>query len=241
MIRIRKAEDRGSAKGISWLKSKHTFSFASYHDPEHMGFESLRVINEDIVIGGGGFATHPHNNMEIVTYVLSGALEHKDSMGNGSVIYPGDVQRMSAGTGLTHSEYNHSKTEDAHFLQIWFLPKERNIKPSYEQKSFADAEKQGQFKLVASNSGRDGSVSLNQDVDIYVALLGKNDNDVIYSANKDRAIWVQIARGEIEMQGHQLKAGDGVAIIDEDTLRFANAKEAEVIVFDMQPISQPNG
>ena len=170
MLDLRKSSDRGRAR-FSWLDSAHTFSFGSYYDPDHMGFGTLRVINEDVVAPGGGFATHGHRDMEIISYVLEGALEHKDSMGNGSVIRPGDVQRMSAGTGVTHSEYNHSDSEPVRFLQIWFLPDRAGHAPGYEQKHFEAADKRGTLKLVASHTGRDGSVSLNQDVDMYAALL----------------------------------------------------------------------
>jgi redox-sensitive bicupin YhaK (pirin superfamily) len=236
MIRIRKSEDRGSSN-LGWLKSKHTFSFGHYHDLEHIGFESLRVINDDRVVAGAGFGTHPHNNMEIISYVLDGALEHKDSMGNGSIIKPGEVQRLSAGTGMTHSEYNHSKTDNVHFLQIWFLPDKHNVKPSYEQKAFSDEEKLGTFKLVASKTGRDGSISINQDVDMSVALLD-GERQATYVSTTDRALWVHVARGDITMNGHHLHTGDGVAIVDEKSLSFNKGVKAEVIIFDMQPLSR---
>lgn len=235
MMNIRKAQDRGPSN-LGWLKSQHTFSFGNYYDPRHMGFESLRVINDDRVAAGAGFGTHPHSNMEIISYVLDGALAHKDSMGNGSVIRPGEVQRLSAGTGMTHSEFNHSKDNEVHFLQIWFLPDEQGVKPDYEQKAFSDAEKRGQFRLVASKTGRDGSVSLHQDMDMSVALID-GDEQVTYSTSNDRALWVHVARGEVTMNGHQLSAGDGVAIREEERLSFEKGSQAEVIIFDMKPIS----
>lgn len=238
MMRIRKSEDRGPSN-LGWLKSKHTFSFGHYYDPEHMGFESLRVINDDRVIAGAGFGTHPHDNMEIISYVLDGALEHKDSMGNGSVIRPGEVQRLSAGTGMTHSEYNHSKTDEVHFLQIWFMPDEQGVEPGYEQKAFPDDQKRGKFRLVASKTGRDGSVSLHQDMDMSVALID-GDEQATYNTSKDRALWVHVARGDVAMNGHDLHAGDGVAIVDEESLSFEKGSKAEVIIFDMKPISQHN-
>lgn len=234
MIKIRKSEDRGTYKN-DWLDSKHSFSFGEYHDPNCMGFESLRVINEDFIAPGSGFATHPHNNMEIISYVLEGGLEHKDSMGNGSVIRPGDVQRMSAGTGVTHSEYNPSKEERGHFLQIWFLPDERGLEPGYEQKAFSDEEKKGRFCLLASKEGRDGSVSLNQDVDMYGALLDSGDS-VSYDLSDERALWVQIAKGEVQLNGSRLNAGDGCSIIHEKQLTFNNPNQAEILLFDMKRV-----
>lgn len=231
MLKIRRAADRGSSK-LSWLQSQHTFSFAGYYDPRHMGHGPLRVINDDRVAPGGGFATHPHQDMEIVSYVLSGALEHRDSMGNGSVIRPGDVQRMSAGTGVTHSEYNHSQQEAVHFLQIWFLPEQRGIQPGYEQKSFAEAEKRGRFRLVASRAGSDGSVSLNQDVNLYVGLFD-GDESASFAVRKGRAVWLHVARGRIQVAGQSLAAGDGASVTAAGNLEFAAGQQAEVIVFDM--------
>lgn len=233
MITIRKSSDRGRAR-FSWLDARYTFSFGEYYDPAHMGFGPLRVINEDIVKGGGGFPTHGHDNMEIVTYILQGALEHKDSMGNGSVIKPGDIQRMSAGTGVKHSEFNQSATDPVHLLQIWFLPGARNIAPGYEQKNFPAQEKQGRFRLVASPDGRDGSVTVHQDVSMYAALLGANDN-ITQPIEKSRLAWVQIAKGSVTFNGHALNAGDGAAITDETALDFTNAKDTEIILFDMNP------
>jgi redox-sensitive bicupin YhaK (pirin superfamily) len=231
MFITRRSEDRGPTNA-GWLNSMHTFSFGHYYDPSHMGFGPLRVINEDKVKAGAGFGTHPHNNMEIVSYVLEGALEHKDSMGNGSIIKPGDIQRMSAGSGITHSEYNHSSTEPVHFLQIWFMPDQWNIKPSYEQKSFADIDKQGQLKLVMSQDGREGSVSINQDIDMRVGLLD-GDDSVVFETADNRTQWIQIAKGDVEVNGQKLSQGDGVGFKNEANLHFGNAKNAEVIMFDM--------
>ena len=230
MITIRKAEDRGRAD-LGWLDSKHSFSFGQYQDPAHMGFESLRVINDDHVAPGGGFDSHPHENMEIISYVLEGSLEHKDSMGNGSVIKPGDVQRMSAGTGVTHSEFNHSKEEGVHFLQIWFLPSANGLEPGYEQKSFSADEKKAKLKLVASNDGRDGSVSLNQDVDMYITILDEGDS-VTHSLNDNRKAWVQVAKGSVSLNGQELRPGDGAAI-DGENIELSGGSEAEVVIFDM--------
>ncbi len=235
MIRIRKAEDRGLTD-IGWLYSKHTFSFGRYHDSEHMGFESLRVINDDRVVAGAGFGTHGHDNMEIISYVLEGALQHKDSLGNGSVIMPGEVQRLSAGRGIMHSEHNHSKTEKVHFLQIWFMPDERNVEPGYAQQYFPEEEKRGTFRLVASKQGRDGSVSLHQDVDMSVALIDGAEAPV-YTTQNNRALWVHVARGDVTMNGHKLNEGDGAAMVDESSLQFEKGRDAEVIIFDMKPIS----
>lgn len=231
MITIRKSAERGDVD-MGWLRSRHTFSFGHYHDPNHMGFGPLRVINEDIVAGGGGFPTHPHRDMEIVSYVLSGALEHKDSMGNGSVIRPGDVQRMSAGTGVTHSEYNHSKTDSCHFLQIWFLPDNKNHAPGYEQKSFTPEDKRGRLKLVASNTGREGSLRLNQDVDFYSSILNKGAG-VSHTMNKDRLGWIQIASGAVSVGGVELNAGDGARIKGETALNIAANQDSEFVFFDM--------
>jgi redox-sensitive bicupin YhaK (pirin superfamily) len=198
-----------------------------------MGFGPLRVINEDRVKEGAGFAVHPHNNMEIVSYVLDGALEHKDSMGNGSIIQPGEVQRMSAGTGITHSEFNHSKEKDVHFLQIWFLPEQQNIEPGYEQRAFSDDDKKGQLKLVMSRGGRDGSVDINQDVDMRVGLLSEADH-VVFEPQAGRIQWVQIAKGSVQVNGEPLDQGDGLAIKEEPRLTFDQASDAEVILFDMK-------
>lgn len=236
MLTIRKSSDRGPSD-LGWLKSKHTFSFGHYYDPDHMGYESLRVINDDRVAPAAGFGAHPHENMEIISYVLEGALEHKDSMGNGSVIKPGEVQRLSAGTGMTHSEFNHSKETEVHFLQIWFLPDQKNVKPSYEQKAFSDEEKRGRFRLVASQSARDGSVNLNQDVDMSVALLDKAES-ADYNIQPGRKAWVHIARGKVTLNGKRLQTGDGAAISGDQSLCFQHPDQAEIIVFDMAPITR---
>lgn len=232
MINIRRAEDRGPSD-LGWLKSKHTFSFGHYYDPNNMGFETLRVINEDRVKPGTGFGTHRHDNMEIISYVLDGALEHKDSMGNGSVIRPGEVQRLSAGSGMSHSEYNHSNEDEVHFLQIWFLPEKTGINPSYEQKDFAVEDKRGKFLLVASKDGREKSVSLNQDMDMSVALLDDQETTE-YSVKDDRAVWIHVARGNVSINGEELFAGDGASLNGKQILSFDKADSAEVIIFDMK-------
>lgn len=231
MLTIRRAGERGSSR-FSWLNSKHTFSFAGYYDPRHMGFGALRVINDDRVAPGGGFATHPHQDMEIVSYVLDGALEHRDSMGNGSVIRPGEVQRMSAGTGVTHSEYNHSKTEPVHFLQIWFLPERRGLAPGYEQKHFPEADRRGRFRRVASRAGGDGSVGLNQDVDMWVGLFDGAEQ-ASFEVGRNRQAWIHVARGAVAVNGQTLEAGDGAGVTEEGVLAFGDGEQAEVILFDL--------
>jgi len=231
MIRLRKATERGHARH-GWLESFHTFSFAGYYDPKHMGFGDLRVINEDRVQPQRGFGTHSHEDMEIVSYVLEGALAHKDSLGTGSVIRPGDVQRMSAGTGVTHSEFNHSQDELVHFLQIWILPEREGLAPSYEQKHFPASERRGKLRLVASRDAREGSVRVHQDAELYATLLGDGDA-VEHALAPGRRAWVQVARGEVELNGVRLEAGDGAAVTDERTLRLARAKDAEVLLFDL--------
>jgi redox-sensitive bicupin YhaK (pirin superfamily) len=232
MITVRPSHARGQAN-FGWLDSKHTFSFGSYYDPNHMGFRQLRVINEDRVQPSKGFGTHSHKDMEIISYVLQGALKHKDSMGNGSVIHPGDVQRMSAGTGIAHSEFNASNTEPAHFLQIWIIPNQTGLKPSYEQKHFSLDEKQGRLKLVASPDGRENSVKIHQDVNLYVAVLHDGDS-VNHDINPNRSVWLQIAKGSAEIQGHNLLAGDGAAITQENNLNLtATSDETEILLFDL--------
>jgi redox-sensitive bicupin YhaK (pirin superfamily) len=231
-IAVRPAEERGIAN-FGWLDSRHTFSFGHYYDPAHMGFGPLRVINEDRVQPGAGFDTHGHRDMEIISYVLEGALEHKDSIGTGSVIRPGDVQRMSAGTGVLHSEFNHSKSEPVHFLQIWLLPEEQGLAPSYEQKTFADSEKRGRLRLVASHDGRDGSVLIHQTADIYASILNKGEQ-VEHALPAGRNGWLQVLRGAVEVNGQGLHAGDGAALNDEPALIVtARSDGAEILLFDL--------
>ena len=231
MISVRRSEQRGRANH-GWLDSKHTFSFGNYYDPEHMGFRALRVINEDKVHAAAGFPTHPHRDMEILSYVLSGAIEHKDSMGNGSIIRPGDVQRMTAGTGVTHSEFNPSKTEGLHFLQIWILPEQARLEPGYEQKRFDDAERRGTLRLIASRDGREGSVTVHQDVSLYASLLGKGER-VRHALPPGRQAWVQVARGAAVVNGQRLGQGDGAACTNEGTLELEGEDDAELLVFDL--------
>jgi len=231
MINVRPSEERGGGD-YGWLNTRHTFSFNTYHDPKFMGFRSLRVINEDRVAPGQGFPTHPHRDMEIITYVLDGAIEHKDSLGTGSVIRPGDGQRMSAGSGIRHSEANPSKTEAAHLLQIWILPDRQGIKPSYEQKAFPTEEKRGKLRLVASPDGKDGSVTINQDAKLYVTLLGPGET-VTHHIEPDRHAWIQIAKGSVELNGKVLKQGDGAAVSNEKQLTLKGTEDAEVLLFDL--------
>ncbi|MEL6130819.1 MAG: pirin family protein [Cyanobacteria bacterium J06633_23] len=232
MITIRTASERGNAN-FGWLDSRHTFSFGSYYDPAHMGFGTLRVINEDKVAPGQGFPTHSHRDMEIISYVVDGALEHKDSLGNGSVIRPGDVQRMSAGTGISHSEYNASKDSPVHFLQIWVLPEKQGIDPGYEQTYFSPEEKQGKLRLVGSNDGRDGSVTIHQNMNLYAARLTTGDQ-VNHRLPASRVAWVQVVRGAIALNGQSLSAGDGAAITATESLAIqGQSNEAEILLFDM--------
>ena len=233
MITIRPSAKRGHANH-GWLDTHHTFSFADYHDPKFMGFRSLRVINEDRVKADVGFGTHAHRDMEIISYVLDGQLAHRDSMGNGSVIKPGDVQRMSAGTGVTHSEMNPSKDEPVHFLQIWIMPERYGLKPGYEEKHFPIAERMGQLRLVAARDGRDGSVLVHQDVALYATLLDQRTS-VSHTFEANRAGWIQVTRGEIEVNGQKLTAGDGAAIENETqvTITGASAATAEALLFDL--------
>lgn len=232
MIAIRPAQERGAAN-FGWLDTRHTFSFGSYYDPNYLGFASLRVINEDRVQPSKGFATHAHRDMEIITYVLEGALEHKDSLGNGSIIRPGDVQRMSAGTGIQHSEFNPSPTEPVHLLQIWILPQQTGIEPSYEQKYFAEAEKQGKLRLIGSRDRRQGAVTIHQDVELYATCLASGE-EVGYILAAGRSAWIQVARGSVLMNGHSLKAGDGVALSQPAAITLKGiSAAAEVLLFDM--------
>lgn len=233
MLTLRRAEERGRAN-FGWLDSRHSFSFGSYFDEKHMGFGPLRIINDDRVAGGGGFPTHPHADMEIVSYVLEGALEHKDSLGTGSVVRPGDVQRMSAGSGVRHSEFNASHNDPVHFLQIWIVPEKRGLAPSYEQKAFSDADKRGKLRLVGSRDGRDGSVTIHRDVDFYATLLGEGDK-VAHEVKAGRIAWVQVASGTATLNGEQLYPGDGVAIETAGKLEIAGTSQSEVLVFDMAP------
>ena len=228
---IRHAAERGHANH-GWLDSHHTFSFADYHDPRYMGFGPLRVINEDRVQPGKGFGTHGHRDMEIISYVLEGELAHQDSMGNGSVIRPGDVQRMSAGTGVQHSEFNHSKSELVHFLQIWVFPEKQGIAPGYEQKMFSTEDKRGRLRLIASRDARDGSVKIHQDASIYATVLGPGQS-VTHATTHERKLWVQIARGAVRVNGEALAAGDGAAIAYDDKVTLDSTAESEVLLFDM--------
>ncbi len=230
MLRLRKAQDRGHANH-GWLDTWHTFSFADYHDPEHMGFSVLRVINEDRVSPGQGFPTHPHRDMEIITYVLEGALEHKDSLGNGSVIHPGEVQRISAGTGIRHSEFNPSKDKPVHLLQIWILPNRQGVKPGYEQLRIDPAELHGKLRLVASPDGRRDSVTIHQDACVYAARL--NGDDMTHTLAAGRRAWLQVTRGTIGANGTMLHAGDGAGIENEPVLRLTADNSAEVLLFDL--------
>ena len=230
MMRVRRSEDRGHANH-GWLESKHTFSFANYFDPEHLGFRSLRVINDDRVIGGEGFGTHPHRDMEIISYVVRGALEHKDSMGNGSIIIPGEVQRMRAGTGVTHSEYNHSASEPVRFLQIWVLPEEKGLEPGYEQKFFGD-ERLGTLRLVASRDGAEGSVQVQQDVAMYASVL-RDAEAVTHELAQGRHAWLQVVRGTLLVDGAELDEGDGASFSEVETISIQSVGESELILFDM--------
>ena len=232
MLKIRRAEERGRTD-FGWLDSRHSFSFGHYYDPAHMGFGPLRVINDDRVTPGAGFPTHPHGDMEIISYVLDGALAHKDSLGTGSVIRPGDVQRMTAGTGIRHSEFNASKTEPVHFLQIWIVPEAEGLAPSYEQKSYPAEDKRGMLRLVASRDGREGSVTVHRDVDLYATLLGEGDR-TRHTFRPGRAGWLQVARGTATVNDVQLYPGDGVAIeaIDDVAITGTSA-DTEVLLFDL--------
>lgn len=231
MIRLRLSNERGRAK-YDWLDTRYSFSFSNYYDPRHMGFSDLRVINEDIVAPGGGFPTHGHKDMEILTCILSGALEHRDSMGNTSVIRPHEWQRMSAGTGVRHSEANASETDPVHLLQIWILPESEGLKPGYEQKLFAPEEKQGRLRLVASRDAREGSLTIHQDVSLYDGILSAGES-IEHKFETGRNGWLQVVRGSLDVNGQKLNAGDGAAISAEDSLRITAADESEVLLFDL--------
>lgn len=231
MITRRPAEARGRTNA-GWLDSRHTFSFNRYYDPRHTGFRDLLVINEDFVAPAMGFGSHSHRDMEIISYVLEGAVEHKDSMGNTSVIRPGEVQRMSAGTGVTHSEYNPSPRERTHFLQIWIAPEREGMKPSYEQREFSSEGSRGRFRLLASRAGRDGSVTVHQDVELYDAQLAAGEG-VTYTLKPGRHAWLQVLKGSLTVNGVELKTGDGAAISEEEELKIHAAEQAELLLFDL--------
>ena len=231
MITVRKAADRGHANH-GWLDSRHTFSFSDYHDPAHTHFHSLRVINEDRVAPGEGFGRHPHNDMEILTWVLAGALRHEDSLGNAGVIRPGELQRMSAGTGVVHSEMNGSATEPVHFLQIWIFPERKGLAPGYEQESYPVAARQDQLRLLAAPAGRDGAVTIHQDAALYTALLG-DGKAVTHALAPGRHGWLQVARGAVTLNGMNLGTGDGAAITDESALTLRATAPSEILLFDL--------
>ncbi|WP_311064593.1 pirin family protein [Halomonas sp. DWK9] len=228
-MKIRRSNERGYADH-GWLRSYHTFSFANYMDPNHMGFRALRVINEDRVSAGHGFGAHPHRDMEIISYVLEGEMEHKDNMGNGEVMRPGDVQRMSAGTGVLHSEFNHSQENGLHFLQIWIEPAQRGIRPSYEQKHFPEADRQGQWRLVISQEGHNGSVSVNQDMNLYASLLNAGDQ---VAAPPSRYAWLHVVKGAVEVNGETLTTGDAAAFTPDEQFELTCTDASEVLLFDL--------
>ncbi len=234
MITVRHSAARGHYQNY-WLDSRHSFSFGEYYDPQHLGFSALRVINEDIVKAGAGFPTHGHKDMEIITYILDGALEHKDSLGTGSVIKPGDIQRMSAGTGIQHSEFNPQPNADTKLLQIWLMPKVRGVAPSYEQIFVPEADRSGKLKLVASPDGRDGSVSINQDAGLYAGIF-KSGEGASLTLAPSRTAWVQVARGAVTLNGAAMSAGDGAAVKNETALELKATTDAEVLVFDLPPL-----
>ena len=231
MIRVLPSSDRFHTEA-GWLDSRHTFSFADHYDPDRLGYRALRVVNDDRVEPARGFGSHSHRDMEILTYVLSGELAHRDSMGSGSVIRPGDVQRMSAGTGVVHSEMNPSRTDPVHFLQIWIVPDQAGHRPGYEQKAFPDSDRRGRLRLVASRDGRDGSVSIHQDASVYATLLEPGER-LVYQPGAGRHAWVQVARGSIELNGQSLREGDGAAVSGEERLELAGKDSSEVLLFDL--------
>jgi redox-sensitive bicupin YhaK (pirin superfamily) len=231
MITRRPASERGKSD-FGWLDSRHTFSFGGYYDPEHMGFGALRVVNDDRVIGGAGFGRHPHRDMEIFSYVLDGALAHEDSLGTGSTIGPGEVQKMSAGTGIVHSEFNPSETEPTRFLQVWIIPERTGLHPSYEQKAFGDADKRGRLKLIGSRDGRDGSIVIRQDVSVFAGILAPGQT-VEHRPASGRRVWIQVARGAVAVGGVRLDEGDGAAIVDEAAIAVEGIADAEILLFDL--------
>ena len=231
MITLRQSRERGHFDH-GWLNTYHTFSFDQYYDPRYMGFRQLRVINEDFVAAGRGFPTHGHRDMEIITYILEGALQHEDSMGNGSIIRPGDVQRMTAGTGVRHSEKNPSASESVHLLQIWILPDTVGLEPGYEQKAFSEDERRGQLRLIASNDGRNGSVTVHQDVSVFASILGAGDS-VKYDMDQTRYGWIQVARGAISVNGQRAAQGDGAVVMGESSLEIVADEPAEILLFDL--------
>jgi hypothetical protein len=231
MMTIRRANERGHANH-GWLDAHHTFSFANYHDPRWMGFRSLRVINDDTIAGGGGFGTHPHRDMEIITYILSGALQHRDSMGHEAVLKPGDVQRISAGTGIAHSEFNYSPIEPVHLLQIWIQPERKGVIPAYAERSFGNGQTKQGLTLVASRGGRDGSVSINQDAEVWLARLDAGASKT-HPLKPGRHAWLQVAEGELTLNGQSLNAGDGAALSNESALTMATGKSSQALLFDL--------
>ena len=231
MITIRKANERGHVNH-GWLDTYFTFSFAEYHDPKHVRFGTLRVINDDTIAPGGGFGTHPHNDMEIITYVLEGALEHKDSMGATGVIHAGEIQKMTAGSGITHSEYNHSKTDPIHLLQIWIFPSEKGLEPSYEEKSFSDENKRGRLCPIVSPDRREGSLEIHQDAVVYASILGK-DETVEHVIEPGRRVWIHVARGQVRLNDIDMDGGDGAAVTGEPRIVLTGKNHGEILVFDL--------
>lgn len=237
MIELRKGNDRGHLN-FGWLDTWHTFSFGQYRDPQQQGFSDLLVINDDVIEAGMGFGTHPHQDMEIFTYILEGALEHKDSMGTGSVIRPGDVQMMSAGTGIRHSEFNHSKVERVHLLQIWIVPNQRGVKPRYQEVHFTAAEKRGRLRLIISPDSAEGSLNVYQDVRVYAGLFNGNESAQL-DIGENRYAYIQLASGTLEVNGVKFSAGDGARVRNEKTLTFSHGQNAEVLVWDLRPNELP--
>jgi len=235
MYIFRRAQERGFTN-VGWLKSYHTFSFGNYFDPLYIGFESLRVINEDRVAPSSGFSAHSHKDMEIVSYVISGTLQHKDSMGNGSLIKPGEVQRMSAGSGVTHSEINPSQVEEVHFLQIWLMPNQTNLTPSYDQKYFSQGDKRKGFVLIASQDGRQGSLLIHQDAELRIAILEKSDAPLTYVLRGGRKAWIHVVSGPLRVNDQNLEEGDAIGVTTPQTMTFSTTEGAEVLLFDLAPL-----